>query len=373
MTKKKVIVFVDLKKTGGVETVFSEMLPFLAKNYNLFIVSKDKIPNLFQTVFLKLQVKSISANSVKFRIFNIFSYFLYKIKLKYLIPQKIDKFIPDLMVDFKDGAFYKFRRVKISSPKILWIHQGWNAVKENKKLDFRFYDKIVVLTKSLKSKLSSVYPEYKNKFVSIYNPVDFERILKLSKIERKDDLKDYFCSVCRLTKDKDIKTLIDAFDIFKKKVKSLTKLVIIGDGCEKYNFTEYAKSKSSYNDILFLGNKENPYPYMKDAKAVILSSPSEGLGMVLIEALICSNGVVVSSDCPNGPKEVLMDGKSGALFPVGDYQKLSDILLDIENKKITRNSFSSFIPENLQRFSKEKIEKECLDLFNSLIKESKDE
>ena len=52
---------------------------------------------------------------------------------------------------------------------------------------------------------------------------------------------------------------------------------------------------------------------MKNSKAFILSSLWEEVGFVIVEAAIC-NTFVISSNCRNGPKEFLMDGKAGFLF-----------------------------------------------------------
>ena len=46
---------------------------------------------------------------------------------------------------------------------------------------------------------------------------------------------------------------------------------------------------------------------------------------------------VISTNCPTGPKEILMNGKLGTLFEVGDYKKLASIILDFDlNKKIQK-------------------------------------
>ena len=53
----------------------------------------------------------------------------------------------------------------------------------------------------------------------------------------------------------------------------------------------------------------------------MLTSKFEGLPNVLIEAQ-SKNIPIISSDCPTGPKEILLQGKLGDLFKVGDYRKL---------------------------------------------------
>ena len=62
---------------------------------------------------------------------------------------------------------------------------------------------------------------------------------------------------------------------------------------------------------------------------------------VLLEAQ--AQGVpIISSDCPSGPKEILMNGKLGDLFAVGDYKKLCKKIYQFSNnKKLLKKSYFS--------------------------------
>jgi glycosyltransferase involved in cell wall biosynthesis len=76
------------------------------------------------------------------------------------------------------------------------------------------------------------------------------------------------------------------------------------------------------DDVAFLGFQANPYPYMKRAAALVLSSRYEGFGNVLVEALALGTSVV-STDCPHGPAEILDRGRFGVLVPVGDPEGMA--------------------------------------------------
>ena len=71
-----------------------------------------------------------------------------------------------------------------------------------------------------------------------------------------------------------------------------------------------------------LDRTENVFHYMKRAKAFVLSSLWEDPGFVLIESAL-SNLFVISSNCPNGPKEILDYGKSGILYENNKKNALS--------------------------------------------------
>ena len=67
------------------------------------------------------------------------------------------------------------------------------------------------------------------------------------------------------------------------------------------------------NIVFLLGRKNNVYNYMKSSDVFVLSSLWEEVGFVIVEAAF-NNLYVISSDCPNGPREFLNNGKNGLLF-----------------------------------------------------------
>ena len=84
-------------------------------------------------------------------------------------------------------------------------------------------------------------------------------------------------------------------------------------------------------NIIFLGKKQNPYPYFKISDCVILSSDYEGVPNVLIEAMAVGTPSV-STDCaPGGAATLIRSGENGILTPVGDLAALAEewrIILD---------------------------------------------
>ena len=120
------------------------------------------------------------------------------------------------------------------------------------------------------------------------------------------------------------------------------KLVIIGVGEEKNKINKYIKNNNLEKNIILLGYQKNVYKFLKNCKAFILSSLWEDPGFVLIEAM-ATNTLVLSSDCPNGPKEII-ENKNGLLFKSNSendfilkFNKLLE-LSDNEKKKIKINA-----------------------------------
>ena len=102
---------------------------------------------------------------------------------------------------------------------------------------------------------------------------------------------------------------------------------------------------------------------MRKAELFILTSKFEGLPNVLLESTVLKN-FIISSNCPTGPKEILLSGKGGLLFKVGNYEELTKkIIFYIQNKKkCLKMKDLSF--EKLTRFDYKKN----LDKYFDLIK-----
>jgi len=125
----------------------------------------------------------------------------------------------------------------------------------------------------------------------------------------------------RLHPQKDYGTLLKAFQIVRSRRD--VKLLIMGKGNERDTLNELAGQLGISDDVSFPGFVANPFAYIARAAVFVLSSRWEGFGLVLVEAMACGT-TVVSTDCPNGPREVLDGGRYGILVPVGDPEALAE-------------------------------------------------
>ena len=135
----------------------------------------------------------------------------------------------------------------------------------------------------------------------------------------------------RFTDQKDHSTLIEAIKIVSKKIKC--ELIIIGYGSNKFNIQTMINKYKLQKNIKIINYKTNPFPYLKASDLFVLSSKYEGLPNVILEAQTLKK-YVISTDCPTGPKEILLNGKIGSLFKVGDYDSLQK--LSLISKKIKK-------------------------------------
>ena len=108
------------------------------------------------------------------------------------------------------------------------------------------------------------------------------------------------------------------------------RLLVLGDGPSRRRLERLLGRMGMADRVSLTGWVANPYAFMSRASAFVLSSRIEGLPSVLIEALACGCPCA-STDCPDGPAEILGDGRIGPLVPPGDDAALAaaiELLLD---------------------------------------------
>ncbi|WP_440910881.1 glycosyltransferase [Candidatus Pelagibacter sp.] len=142
-------------------------------------------------------------------------------------------------------------------------------------------------------------------------------VFEIKNIKRKnkiDDIKykNFFLAIGRLTKQKNHQLLLKAFKEIFKKNKNYS-LVILGDGELKNNLVSLTKKNGLENNVNFLGNVNNVYEYIRKSICVISTSLWEDPGFVMIETA-ASRKIIISSDCPNGPKEFIGNNEAGYIF-----------------------------------------------------------
>jgi len=223
-----------------------------------------------------------------------------------------------------------------------------------RKVTYRKADKIVCVSQGVSHSLSSNIS--KLDIDVIYNPIDLQEIRQKAQDEISCKYGEYILGVGRLHEQKGFDLLIKAFSRIDKDID----LVILGEGSEKNNLEDIAKEEKVLDRVHILKFQNNPYKYMKNAKAFILSSRWEGFGMVLAEALVV-NERVVSFDCMSGPSEILQNGKLGILVEPNNVKKLSEAIdYAVGDKPITTRGE---IDKQLQKFDIKQVVKQYYNLI----------
>ena len=183
-----------------------------------------------------------------------------------------------------------------------------------------------------------------NKLFVLRDPViQLHEFLK-KKYEKIEDLKieknNLIISIGRLTRQKNLILLIRAFKKILIKYPNYH-LLLLGEGEQKKLLTEETKKLKIQERISFLGYQKNVYKYLLNSDCFILTSLWEDPGFVILEAAL-SNTLIISSNCPNGPNEILSNGQNGFLF---QNNNLSDLL----------NKFDEFKNSTEDELNKKKL------------------
>ena len=344
---KKIGFCIDSLEMGGAERLLVDIVNTLyeTKEYEIHILTKLKSNSYFFNL-IKDKIKYDFLLEKKSEGF--FSKTRDSILKKINFKKFSDKV--DIIIDFLDGDFCSYIKNIKDKKKIVWLHSSYkNLLIRKKNIDekLKHYDKILVIADDMEKELLEMRKDLKNIY-KIDNFVDYQEIDKKINEDLKIDFnfnQKYFLTVCRLNEEqKDVKTLIEAFSLYKGDEK----LVIAGDGPDRKMLEDLCIEKNLKDKVIFLGMINNPFIFIKNSQAFILSSKVEGFGLVLIEALYCG-AKVISSNCPTGPSQILLNGEAGELFEVSNVTELLNKLEIIHNKEYNKAK----IEETLERYTKE--------------------
>lgn len=227
-------------------------------------------------------------------------------------------------------------------PFISWPHGTITTLKPSVlstlQKEISIFDHFFAISKGLERELKSTFT---TKVSLIYNPV------KLApKIPQNTN---NFIYIGRIgSPDKRVKDLLNIL----KKLNGNWSLDLIGASDSKKDDQEilnHARDIDVLKNIKVHGWSDNPWSCVSSGAALLLNSKSEGFGLVLVEAMM--RGIpCVSSNCPVGPEEIIIDNKNGWLFDLNDYDKCLSILQNIIDERLPLPS-SDEIQETVQKFS----------------------
>ena len=360
--KKNLIMFMPSIEGGGVEKNFFLISNFLVKKLNkvsLITISKNykkKFDNSIKFITLSSNIWNKFGRG--------FKYFLAIILLINEILKNKNVIVFSFQANVYCILVCKFFGVKIisrsNSAKYSFI-KGWFKRKIFG-IFFNLADKIVVNSIQLKKELKK---QLNVNSTCIYNPLNTIEIKKKSKIKSKKifipNNKLKILNIGRYTDQKDQITLFKSLNYLKNKINF--QAVVIGKGILKSKLEKYINENNLKKKVKLMNFVKNPYNLMRQADLFILSSKYEGLPNVLLEALVLKK-FIISSDCPTGPREILLKGKGGLLFKTGDHKDLSKKIIYFLYNKKKCNKILKLAIKNLDRFNY----KRNLEEYYSLVK-----
>lgn len=253
-----------------------------------------------------------------------------------------------------------FSRDAMTKPFVRWTKRRVCAC--------RTVDAFVAVSGGVADDLAAHTRLARERVTTIYNPAVTPEIIARSRQAAphpwlEDGDKPVFVGAARLFVSKDFPTLIRAFATVH--AKRSARLIILGEGRERTRLESLVEELGVANDVDLPGYVTNPYAYMSRAAALVVPSTREGFSNVVAEALACGCPVV-STDCRNGPAEILENGRYGRLVPVGDWEAMAAAMEAVLDSPGDREAGRRRAAE----FSGSAAADRYLELFGDLLEQS---
>ena len=198
----------------------------------------------------------------------------------------------------------------------------------------------------------NIFPE--NKVKVLYDPVySIENVLRQRRLGLLDSnfKKNNIIMVGRLTKQKNFEIFIKASEQLYKKDLLKFNTYIFGHGEDKEKLEELIKKLQLEKKIFLMGSKKNIHKYYSQSKLFILTSLWEDPGFVLIEAIL-NDLPIISSNCKNGPNEIIKGNDGGILFENNNIDDLRNKIikfLNLSEREINKKKIIS--KKNIKKYS----------------------
>lgn len=338
--KKRILFIYGPLGGGGAERVLIDVL----RNFNFELYDVDLCVMLPGGVLWDEIPEQI--NIIK--LWNAYTLY-YKIALRlsnwlgidYLFKRTLRKKIKsdyDVEISFLEGMPLKLHAMLSSeSKKYTWVHCDLEKVpyeanqfrKGEEIVAYNTMDAVICVSDNARQAFKRRFMECIKPIYVIHNPIDYNKIIKLSNEYNVVKNKFTIITVGRLTRSKRIDRLLRLCRRFKNENIDV-KFQIVGDGELKSELLRQRKRFGLENESEFLGFKKNPFPYVKAADLMVSCSDYEGFSLVICEAM--SLGVPVVATKTAGPSEILGDNEFGVLCEHDDNSIYEAIVSMVKNK-----------------------------------------
>lgn len=349
---------------GGIETALVALVNYLSKlkqeenyKYEITLVLEKKQGIFLNQLNNRIKIIEFAPSTDKIVLFR---------KMKNLCKQLIFKIKYKNKFEFSAAyATYSlpasFVARVASKNSALWCHMDYlEQYQQNKESVREFFEEkkykefrhIIFVSEQGKKTFKEVFPEAKNVY-AINNIIDYKRIIEKSNemIEEKINKNTItFLNVGRHDEEqKKLSRIIEASNKLKEENLNF-QILFVGEGKDSENYKKLVQKYKLEDKIIFLGRKENPYPYFKIADCILLSSEYEGSPVVYTEALTLNKPMITTnvsgSDNIKGKYGFVIEKNTEQL-----YEKMKEFILNgykIEEK---------FDPEKYNNEIKEQLEK----------------
>ena len=299
---------------GGAEKVLDTLIRELSSEYHIdilewledtispFHINTSTVNHIGSIAWTDRKANSlkrnVKINQFKHKLHVLINAFFPKLTYRYHIKNKYDY---EISFNYLYTSLLIANSSNKDSKKIMWIHSSLDDLNnETRSLKYRIYrwiqhrafnkaNAIVAISRMTHNSIAKFQPETENKIHDIYNGYDFNEIYSKSeelKIERGNKFR--LISIGRLESRKNVALQIGALEFLRNKGINV-ELFILGIGEQE---SALKKLSDNNSNIMFIGFKKNPYPYIKSSDCLIITSYNEGFPTVAVEAMALGKPVI---------------------------------------------------------------------------------
>lgn len=382
--KKKLLFFIDSLGCGGAEKSLISLLPLIDYDrYDVDLIVYES-GGAFEK-FVPSQVRIIDYTRAYHKN-SLWRKILVRVVDCYLSPQMrlikrhhaeilwrgakwFYKRIPkqyDVAIAYQQGFPTFFLTDKVdASKRIAWINV--DPYEAGYDMDYcrQFYEKldhVVAVSKKLHEKLEMMSPWMADKITCIYDIVNQDVIRQMANEPINDmthhDGKTVIVTVGRLVPQKNYLLAVKTARLLKKQGLSF-KWYFVGEGEMRTAIEESIKEYGLNEEVILLGFKENPYPYMAKADIYVQTSSFEGFGLTIAEAKILHKPVVSTNF--DVVKDQISDRQNGLIAEMTP-QSVADRILELLHDDTLRNHIVHNLGQENNLTAVTEVEK-----FNALV------
>jgi glycosyltransferase involved in cell wall biosynthesis len=249
----------------------------------------------------------------------------------------------------KNPIYFLVDKVK-AKKKIGWIHTDYSKININLEKENNYLsqlDHIVTVSDDLVNILKDMFPNNREKIECIHNIISTNIVKNLS-LEQVDEMDPdgsiKLISVGRLAKEKGLDLTLKALDILVKNKGYNIKWYLIGEGDQQQILENTIKEKGLNNRVIFLGLKENPYPYIRRSDIFIQTSRYEGRSISIEEAKVMGKPIVITNFAT--ANNHILHGKTGLIADMNEFAIADQIESLIRNTNLKKHIVHNLCKEN---------------------------
>lgn len=247
----------------------------------------------------------------------------------------------DLAISFIDPHYIVGKKVT-AIKKLAWLHTDFSRIDIIKKQDYKMWDMfdgIVNVSDSCKKAFDKTHPELSEKSIVIENIlsktfIESQAASDCYRSEMPADNSVRLLSVGRFTEAKNFDNVPFICKLLIKKGIDV-KWYIIGYGSDEELIKSKISEAETEDNVILLGKKTNPYPYIKNCDIYVQPSRYEGKCVTVREAQILNKPVIIT-DYATAPSQ-LTDGYDGIIVPMDNEGCANGIARVIADRSLQRS------------------------------------